>query len=92
MSDHKKSNANPDTSARGKKGLARLPVDAISGIESEIGERFRDWAMELVTDERWNRYRANAESGNLRVSLVNLTREFCYEYAELWGKAVVKVV
>jgi hypothetical protein len=90
--DRKKSNANPDTSARGKKGLARLPVDALPGIESEIGERFRDWAMLLVTDERWNRYRTNAESGNLRVSLVNLTRVFCYDYAELLGRAVVEFV
>jgi hypothetical protein len=92
LNDHKKSNATPDTSARGKKGLAKLPVIAIAGIESEIGERFRDWAMELVTDERWNRYRANAESGNLRVALLNLTQEFCYGYASLLEEAVVEFV
>ena len=97
MIDRKKSNANPDTSARGKKGLARLPVDAIPGIESEIGERFRDWAMELVIDERWKHYREALSrsdvSGNPRGrGLLNLIGEFSYDYAKLLDKAMVEFV
>jgi hypothetical protein len=96
--DRKKSKANPGTSARGKRGLARLPADSIPRIESEIEERFRDWAMQLVADERWNRYRGalsqpGAASGNLRTpGLLNLIREFSYDYTKLLENAVVEFV
>jgi hypothetical protein len=51
--------------------------------------------MELVTDERWNRYRESLSrsdiSGNSRGrGLLNLIRGFSYDYTKLLDKAVVE--
>jgi len=88
----------PEGIERGKKGLARLPADNIRRLERKIEERFRGWAVDLVTNERWLRYYnalntpgqlTNSPKRRLR-ELLLVVWEFGGDYAKLLERAVLE--
>jgi hypothetical protein len=95
----KKSNAKPRASTTGTQILARLPSDASVAVERIIEDKFRDWAFDLTTRERWGRAWRNLNTGRLRRDLKwregqlqRIVWEFAGDYASLLEKAVVEYV
>jgi hypothetical protein len=93
LSDLQKNSANPHASASGKKGLSRLSVDAVHTFEQVVEERFREWATDLISHERWTRYHENLkplkDPGRRRDESLHMVRVFAGDYADLLGRAVL---
>jgi len=79
--------------------LGSLRKELLTSAERTIEDRFRDWAFDLVTHERWGRAWRDLNAGQFREDLkwreerlLAIVREFAGDYASLLEKAVVECV